>query len=195
VRGHIEVKHFPPVMGHNEKNIENAECDCRDGEEINRGKLFAVVFQKGTPCLGGRFGMSDHIFGDSCLGDIDSEFEQFAMNSRGAPERIFFADLSDQLANLSWNRRSSGTSPALPSPKQAKTLAVPCNHCFWFDNDQGRALDWPDTREPNPKHSVPRPESWPAGDRTSQDVDLVAEGNDLDLKLMPCSQTEDDVGE
>ena len=57
-------------------------------KEINRGKLFSAVFQICAPCLQGRFGMSDHVFSDSCLRDIDSEFEQFAMNSRGSPEGI-----------------------------------------------------------------------------------------------------------
>ena len=73
-------------MRENEEDVENAEGDCRDGKEIYRGKLFGVVLQKCAPCLRGRFGISDHVFSDSCLGDVDSQFDQFAMNSRGSPE-------------------------------------------------------------------------------------------------------------
>jgi len=38
-------------MRENEEDVENAKRDCRDGEEIDRGKLFGVVFQKCVPCL------------------------------------------------------------------------------------------------------------------------------------------------
>ena len=86
-------------------------------------------------------------------------------------------------------------SPALPGPEQAKTFTVPCNHSLRFDNDQGRAPGGPDTREPNPENPVPSPESWPVGDRTPKYVDLVAQSNDLNLELMPRSQTENDGGQ
>ena len=86
-------------------------------------------------------------------------------------------------------------SPALPGPEQAETFTVPCNHGLWFDNDQGRTPIGPDAREPNPEHPVPGSESRPAGNRTPQDVDLVAQGNNLNLELMPRSQTENDGGE
>jgi len=86
-------------------------------------------------------------------------------------------------------------SSALPGPKQAKALTMLCDHSLWFDNDQGRVPGGPDTREPNPKHSVPGPKSWPAGNRTPQDVDLAAQSNDLNLELTPRSQTENDGGE
>jgi hypothetical protein len=42
----------------------------------------------------------------------------------------FFAHLSDQIPSFSQGFRSAG-APTLPSPKQAKILAVPCNHSLW----------------------------------------------------------------
>jgi hypothetical protein len=88
MRGDIEVNDAAPLMGKNEEDVENAEGDYRDCEEIDGDKLFGVVFQKCAPCLRGRFWMPKHMLGDSRLGNVDSEFEQFAMNSRGAPEAI-----------------------------------------------------------------------------------------------------------
>jgi hypothetical protein len=84
------------------------------------------------------------------------------------------------------------TGTTLPGPKQAKALTLRCDHSLWFDYDQRTSPSGPDTREPNPKHFVPGPKSWPAGNRTPQDVDLVAQSNDLNLELPPSSQTEND---
>ena len=106
MRRNIEVNDAAPLMRENEEDVEDAEGDCRDGEKINGGKLVGVVYQKYAPCLGGRLGMSDHVLGDSCLGDIDSELEQFAMDSRSSPDGIIFAHGADELPNLSSNPRS-----------------------------------------------------------------------------------------
>jgi hypothetical protein len=45
--------------------------------------------------------MSDYVLGDGCLGDIDSEFEQFAMDSGSSPEGIIIAHGADELTNIS----------------------------------------------------------------------------------------------
>ena len=106
MRCNIEVNDAATLMRKNEEDIENAERDCRDGEEIDRGELLGVVFQKYAPSLRGRFVMSDHVLSNSCLRDIDSEFEQFAVDSRGAPEGIIFAHGADELTNIFRNPRS-----------------------------------------------------------------------------------------
>jgi hypothetical protein len=49
----------------------------------------------------------DYLFGNACLGDIDSKFEQFTMNSRNSAERIIFAHGADEFANISANFRPS----------------------------------------------------------------------------------------
>ena len=45
------MKDAAALMIENEEDVENAEGDCRNGEEINGGKLSGVVFQKFAPCL------------------------------------------------------------------------------------------------------------------------------------------------
>jgi hypothetical protein len=101
MRRNVEVKDAATLMRENNEDIENAEGDCRYGEEINRGKLLGVVFQKCSPSLRGRFGMSDHVLSDGCLGDIGTEFEQFAMDSRCSPGKISFAHGADEFTNIS----------------------------------------------------------------------------------------------
>ncbi len=51
MRRDVGVKETATLMRENEEDVENAEGDCRDGEEINRGKLRAVVFQKCSPVI------------------------------------------------------------------------------------------------------------------------------------------------
>ena len=69
--------------------------------------------------------MSDHILRDGRLGDIDSEFEQFAMNSRGSPKRIVFAHVADELTKILGNPWSPRLAmPAFPGPKQSESLAM-----------------------------------------------------------------------
>jgi len=101
MRRDVEVNHAATIMRENEEDVENTEGDCRDGEEIDRGKLLGVVFQKCSPSLRGRFGMSDHVLSDGCLGDIDTKFEQFAVDSRCSPEGISFAHGADEFTNIS----------------------------------------------------------------------------------------------
>jgi hypothetical protein len=81
--------------------------------------------------------MSEHVFGDRCLGNVDSEFEQLAMYSRGSPEKIISAHGADEFANILRNPRSSRfTMTTFPSPKQSVSLAMPTNDCFRFNNDE-----------------------------------------------------------
>ena len=66
-----------PLMRENKEDVENAEKDYRNGEEIDRGKPFGMVYEKCMPCLRGRLWMPDHVPGDDCSGDVDSQIEQF----------------------------------------------------------------------------------------------------------------------
>src|SRR5215467_11107249 len=54
--------------------------------------------------------------------------------------------------------RNTGTPiPAvtnLPSPVPLKSLTMPTDHGFRFDDDQGRAPTRPQARKPNPKTSI-----------------------------------------
>jgi len=153
-----------PLMRKNKEDVENAERDCRDYEEIDRGKLFAVVFQKCAPCLRGRFWIPEHVLGDGCLRNMDSQLEQFAMNSRGSPEAIISAHRADKLTDILGNPGPSRlAAPAFPGPKQSESCAMPGDDCFRFNNDDCRAPLRPKSKEPNPEKSVPRPKSWAIG--------------------------------
>jgi len=42
--GHIEVEHFPPIVGKNQKDVKNAEGNCRHCKEIDRDEFLAMIF-------------------------------------------------------------------------------------------------------------------------------------------------------
>ena len=182
MRSDVEVNDAAAFMRENKEDIENAEGDCWDGEEINRGKLLSMVFQKGAPTLRRWFRMSEHVFGDRCLENVDSKLEQFAMNSRGSQEGIIFTHRADELTNLLGYPGSSRLAlPAFPGPKQSKSLAMPSDDGFRFNNDKGRAPLWPIAKEPNPEESIPGSEFWAMGG-TLQDDDLVSQSENLGLE-------------
>jgi hypothetical protein len=72
--------------------------------------------------------MPDHVLGNSCLGNVDSEFEQFALNSRRSPEAIISAHGADELTNISGNpgpsRPAMQASPEHNNRKQARCQAI-----------------------------------------------------------------------
>src|SRR5436305_6450112 len=51
-----------------------------------------MVTQEGAPSLGGRPGSLDHVLRDARLSDLKAEFEQLAMDARGAPQWVVNAD-------------------------------------------------------------------------------------------------------
>ena len=57
-----------------------------------------VVMQEGSPSLAGWPPPFDHVLGNARLGDLKPELEQFAVNARRAPKRIFDAHPPDQRA-------------------------------------------------------------------------------------------------
>ena len=57
-------------------------------KEIDRDELLGVVLQECPPRLGRGLAVSDHVLGDSSFRNLNSQFQQFAMDPRRAPNRI-----------------------------------------------------------------------------------------------------------
>jgi hypothetical protein len=69
--------------------------------------------------------MTDHVLGDGRLGNVDSEFEQFAVNSRSSPGGIIFAHGTDEIANLYWE--SSVSRICRAGISRSKAIGIPCD--------------------------------------------------------------------
>src|ERR1022692_320859 len=99
-----------------------------------------MVFQEGAPGLRRWFPMTDHVFGNRCLGQFDAELQKFSMDAWRSPARIGQAHFSDEIAQLGRNEGSA--------------LAMPCNYCLRFDNDECGSPTGPQLRKPNPQQTV-----------------------------------------
>src|SRR5438128_10085349 len=73
-----------------------------------------MVTQEGAPSLGGRPGSLDHVLRDARLSDLKTEFEQLAMDARGAPQQIVNAHLPDQSPQARIELRSASDPPISP---------------------------------------------------------------------------------
>jgi len=72
VGGHVEVQNATPVMRQHKKHVKDLETDSGHREEVDGDQLLGVNLQKCAPSLGGRFPVSDHVFGHGCLTHFDS---------------------------------------------------------------------------------------------------------------------------
>ena len=85
-------------MNDNE-GIKEFEADCGHNKEVHRRDIREMIAKKGLPSLtGGTIPSFLHIFGDSRLSDVETEFQKFAMDPGRPPERIFVSHTPDQRA-------------------------------------------------------------------------------------------------
>ena len=89
-----------PVMAENHEGEEELKRDGRHHEEVYGDQVLGVIVEKGSPLLGGRFAVPDHVFGDRGLRHLDTKFQEFAMNARSSPAGVGEAHFPDQFANL-----------------------------------------------------------------------------------------------
>src|SRR6202051_2868835 len=105
--------------------IEQVETESWNNEQVHGGNVRRVVTQEGPPSLAGRPPPFDHVLGDAGLRDLKPELEQFAVDARRAPKRIFDAHPPDQRAQLRVDPRSPSQWERLPTPVAAKAGPVP----------------------------------------------------------------------
>ena len=63
-------------------------------------RVVDVVRQERAPRLRGGIPAPQHVFADAGLPDVDAQLEQFAVDPRGAPERILSAHATDEIPDF-----------------------------------------------------------------------------------------------
>src|SRR5437763_1683488 len=154
VSGHREMNRTSAVLIENHKDEQELELNRWDNEEICRNQVLGVILEKGSPRLRGRFPVPDHVLGDCCLRHLNTEFQEFPMNARSAPARVSETHVPDEIPNFRRYRRATFATPTLPSPIEAKSLAMPSDNRLRFDQEQRRSPIVPQPREPNPQDSI-----------------------------------------
>src|ERR1017187_6982032 len=153
---HAEVDEPASIVRKDHKNEEQPERRRRYDEEVGGGQVFHVVLQKGPPALRRRLPMSDHVLRYSSLGHFNTQLERLAVDAGRAPAWIGKTHPADQISDLLGYRRSAVRKSALPSPVEAKALAVPSDGGFRFGEQDGRAPTRPKAGKPYPEHTVCR---------------------------------------
>ena len=85
MRRYAEPQNLSPAVAHDQRPIEQPERDGRHHEQIHRGDFIRMTVKKGPPSLRRGSAPACHVFGDACLPYIDTELEQFAVNTRYSP--------------------------------------------------------------------------------------------------------------
>ena len=155
VSRNVEVKNPTAVMGKHYKNEQNFKPDGMHREEINRNELRHMILEKCLPGLRWRFPMTDHIFRHRGFGNLDAQFQEFAANSRCAPDDVLAAHGSNQLTSFFGNFRPSRSAVTnLPGPIPLESTTVPTDHGFGFNDDHGGTPSRPESRQPDPKPAI-----------------------------------------
>lgn len=99
---HIEVQDLTSVVADDEKAVQNTKRERWDGEEVHRRNGLAMVSEERQPSFHGMCisrGSPDPSR-DTPFRDIETEFEQFAVNALSSPGQILGNHTEDQVANL-----------------------------------------------------------------------------------------------
>ncbi len=127
------------VMIENHEDEEELERNRWDNEEICRNQVLGVIGEKGSPRLGGSAPLSDHVLGDRGLRYLHAEFQEFAMDARRSPARVGKAHLTNEIANFRGHHWATRATPTLPSPIEAKSLAMPGDDGLRLYDEQCRS--------------------------------------------------------
>jgi hypothetical protein len=121
-------------------------------------------------------------FRNGRLGHVDPEFQEFAMNARGAPPWVRLRHRANERTDVRGHRRSPDAAPTVPSPPQLEASPMPRDDGLWLDDHECRSPSSPDAREPHPEPAVCHRQSHPPRSAALQDLQLVPQRQDVELK-------------
>jgi len=158
MRRDIEMRDTPAIMTDDEKAVEDPERQRWYGKEVHRGDDFPMIAQKGEPALGGP-GIprcSPHPSGDGSFGDMETEHQQLAVNTRCAPGWVFRHHPEDQIPNFFRN----SPPPHHPArfgdgaPIERKTRSVPADNGLRANDNESLLPSTPELSRQNPEDPI-----------------------------------------
>ena len=106
----VEVQHLAPAMFQHDEHEQHFHGDRRHGEKVHRHRLPEVIVKKGLPRLSGWTAERPDDPRHRALRNRNSEHLEFAVNSRGTPQRIGGQHSFDQAADLGGRRGPASTT-------------------------------------------------------------------------------------
>ena len=138
-------------MRENDKAKEQSESHGRDDKEIAGRCYIHMVLQESAPRLGRRFLEARHVPRNGGLCDVETELEQFAVDSGRAPEKIGEGHSADEGSGPGFHRWPTLPSfSALPCPEELESLPVPADDSIGLYDDERVSPAVPDAGEENP---------------------------------------------
>jgi len=98
----IEMEDLASTVLDHEEAVQHAKRHSGHGEEVHGCDDVAVIVKEGNPALASVVGRrpAPEIAGDRALGDIETEFEEFAVDSGGAPGGVLADHPPDESPDL-----------------------------------------------------------------------------------------------
>ena len=120
--------------------------------EVDRDYPLEVVIEECSPPLRRRLASFWHQPRHCSFRNVNTQLQQFTMDSGCAPRHIGFSHLSYQSTDLGIHPRSPRTLALRAStPKKLEPLPMLTDHSLRLDDDQGVAPTLPNLRQPDPE--------------------------------------------
>jgi len=162
VLGHVEVDDAPAMVSEHDENEEDAQARRGNREEIEADHIPDVVGEERSPGLRRPGTPLRHEPGDGALGHVDAELQEFAMDSRGSPERVRGGHTDDQSLDLSVNLRAPSVRAARElGPVLTKASPLPPQDGVGSDDHEGLLPPGPDSGQPDPEEAITSAERRP----------------------------------
>src|SRR5213076_746947 len=149
------------------------EPDRRNDEQIDADDVGGVIAQESPPARRARAVTPWHVLGDSRLSDVDTKFQQLAMNAWRTPQRVVAADCPDQIADVGRNRRPADATARLPTPVQTEAAPMPAHQRLRLEDNRGFEQGREQPKEPDEHQAISRAQPEPRWRRPLQDDKLL----------------------
>src|SRR5208337_597608 len=154
----VVVHDLPPVMADDEEAVENPEGQRRHRKEVHCGDCFAMIAEKRKPAPGWIriLACTFDPTRNGSFRDVETQFEQLAVDARRSPRWVLSDHPKDQLAHFpaDWSSSDCPSSSRDPTPVQSKAGPMPANHGFRGDKDQRPLPARPDFSQNHPEQLV-----------------------------------------
>jgi hypothetical protein len=126
--------------------------------------------------------MPDHVLGDRRLGDLKPEFQQFPVDTRGAPQGILLAHLSNEFALLAGNPGPARSATRFPAPIGSKSCSMPTQDRVRLNHAGQTEQAWPEPCHPHQQGSVSPTQTKTVRCTPHRDIELMAQIQVLNFK-------------
>src|SRR5438132_8738474 len=151
VFGHVEVDDAPAMVHEHDEHEEDAQARGGNREEVEGDQVANMVGEECPPRLRRLGPPLRYQPGDGTLGHVDTELQELAMDSWGAPEGVRGGHAGDQSLDLGMNgRTTSGRAAREVAPVLAKAAPLPPQDGVAGNDHEGLPPPGPDSSQPDP---------------------------------------------